>query len=199
MVFQYGGRPGGFGNADDIRPASTVHRGLMPRLGAASATLGGFTITGTGNQQSINTSAATANVAGALVAADFSKLAALGSAISAVRGANLAVLAATATTLQGITLTVGNWLVTGWCSAQAGAAAQNVDVWLDQGQIGTAGSYIPATQAVSLFTPPAKVTVVAGTLVVNLKGYSPAAWTALWVSPAAGTGNAVGLMAVLIG
>lgn len=58
--------------ATDDRPATTSHSGLMPKLGAASATLGGFTVTGKGRGSTINPSLATGSVAGAMPPQHFS-------------------------------------------------------------------------------------------------------------------------------
>lgn len=70
MSYRRGG-PGTFPEQYDFPPATTGHKGLMPKLGVADAVLGGFTIAGGGGDGStINPSAATTAAAGALSAAD---------------------------------------------------------------------------------------------------------------------------------
>jgi hypothetical protein len=56
------------------RLVSALHRGLMPKLGAATATRAALTIAGYGGDAAIGLDAATAALAGALPAADFNKL-----------------------------------------------------------------------------------------------------------------------------
>lgn len=58
----------------DTRIATADHKGLLPKLGAATATLGGWTVTGTDPGASINPSGATPSLAGVLSAADKAKL-----------------------------------------------------------------------------------------------------------------------------
>lgn len=56
------------------RLGSTSHRGLMPKLAAATATRGALSITGYGGTAAIGADPATASVAGALAASDKAKL-----------------------------------------------------------------------------------------------------------------------------
>lgn len=56
------------------RLVSAAHRGLMPKLGAATATRAGLTIAGYGGDAAIGMGAATTALAGALSAADKAKL-----------------------------------------------------------------------------------------------------------------------------
>jgi hypothetical protein len=66
-----GGTTPSFPNAsNDTTPASLARSGHMRRWATPTATIGGFTTTGTGSQQRLGVAPATGSVAGVLTAAD---------------------------------------------------------------------------------------------------------------------------------
>jgi len=99
-----GGTTPSFPNAsNDTTPASLARSGHMRRWAVPSATVGGFTTTGTGSQQRVGVAPATASVAGALTAADFAKLARLQVPVQRL------VYVASTDLLSGAAMTANTW------------------------------------------------------------------------------------------
>lgn len=128
MSYRRGG-PGTYPEQYDYPPVTTGHKGLMPRLGAASATLGGFVITGGGGPGStINTGLATAVLAGALPPALFSATSHLretngGNEINLDADGNASIVGGGA---QTVLLANAKWDGTNYNRLNTGAAAARV-------------------------------------------------------------------------